>query len=272
MHPRPHLLILPLLLAALPACDDAGGQKIQKAPGEDFHFDDQVRITAPANGATVPPEFVVRWDAGEDVQDLRLEVDGALLRQFTRIEAGPGYFRIDVETGAHDLRLVGVDADGNEVSDHQIVVRVSTGDPWVTLTSPADGDTVPNPAYFAVAASEDVDEVEILADDWSLGTVAPGEILAYRFTGTGFERHIEARAFDDGTLVATHDITLTIDDGTDPGSSSFNDHVMGYVDSYPRDGSYAYWWPSGVDWGGNPHDIYYLGELFSAGDPEYRSF
>jgi hypothetical protein len=159
------------------------------------------------------------------------------------------------------------------VSEHTVAFRVSVDDtPWVTITSPSDGDTVPNPVRFSVEASAAVDEVELLADGWSLGTTTPDQLLTYSFTGTGFERSIEARAFDDGALVATDTITLTVDPGTSPEDSVFNDHVVAFMDDYPTDGSYEYWWPSGVDWGGNPHDIYYLGELFSAGDPQNRSF
>jgi hypothetical protein len=54
--------------------------------------------------------------------------------------------------------------------------------------------------------------------------------------------------------------------------TSANDLVLATLAAYPLDGSYAYWWPDDVDWGGNPHDIYYLGRMFSPGDPERRSY
>jgi hypothetical protein len=48
--------------------------------------------------------------------------------------------------------------------------------------------------------------------------------------------------------------------------------VAEILQTYPTDGSYSYYWPSGSDWGGNPTDIFYLSEIFAEGDDLNRSF
>ncbi len=268
------ITLLALLLAPLAACDDSAQSKKRVAPpSDDFAQDHWVRITSPFNGMRQDPRTVIEWTAGADIAGVVLEANGAVVNEATLIDpSGLGAFRVDLEPGNTTLRLVGLDAGGAAVSEHSIRINVVEDAPWVTLSSPADGAVVPNPVRFAVTASAPIDQIEIRADDWSLGTVSAGELLTYEFSGTGFEREIEVLGFADGELVASDAIRLTVTDPTSVGDSSFNDLVMGYLDDYPTDGSYAYWWPSGVEWGGNPHDIYYMGELFSAGDPEQRSF
>ncbi|MEC8424702.1 MAG: hypothetical protein VX000_13050, partial [Myxococcota bacterium] len=162
---------------------------------------------------------------------------------------------------------------GAVVSEHGVSFRVTVDDtPWVGITSPSDGDTVPNPVRFSVATSPTIDAVELLADGWPLGTIAPDAVLAYHFTGTGFERTIEARGMEDGIVVAVDTLALSVTPGSTPSASVFNDHVVSLMATYPTDGSYPYWWPSGGNWAGNPHDIWYQGALFAAGDANHRSF
>jgi len=217
----------------------------------------------------------VEVEAGADIATLQLDLDGAVVDTLAAadLDAGTGRFTVTAEPGRRDLLLTGLDADGTPRAEHALTVRIAEGElPWVTITSPADGGTATNPVAFTVSTSADIDEVEILADDWSLGTTTPDQVLTYTFAGTGFERAVEARAYDDGELVAQDFVTITVAEAQDPGESDFNDIVMSFVDQYPTDGSYDYWWPSGVTWGGNPHDIYYLDQLFAAGDPQNRSF
>lgn len=264
------LLAIPMLLAG---CAESPANRSPKAPGEDFTFDHTVRITAPTNGETVEGAFTVALEAGADVASVRVRLDDAPMGAVTLSDLGTGRLVLSADAGRHVLAAEAMDADGVPVSEHTVAFRVAVDDtPWVTITSPSDGDTARNPVRFTVEASPTVDSVELLADGWSLGTTPPDQVLTYAFTGTGFERTIEAQAYDGDTLVASDTITLTVDPGSEPVESAFNDHVLALMEEYPTDGSYAYWWPSGVSWGGNPHDIYYLGQLFSAGDPENRSF
>ena len=260
------------LLAFLCACAEEPA-KNARPPGEDFTFDHTVRITAPTNGETVGGSFTLALETGPDIAGVQVRLDDADVGAITLTDLGEGRLALSADDGRHSLVAVGLDAEGTPVSEHTVAFRVSLDDtPWVSITSPSDGDTVANPVRFAVEASAGIDEVELLADGWSLGTTSPDQLLTYSFTGTGFERAVEARAYDDGALVATDIISLTVDPGTAPLDSEFNDHVVALMDDYPTDGSYAYWWPSGVDWGGNPHDIHYNGRLFAAGDGQQRSF
>ncbi len=263
---------------ALSACadphpnKDKGGGGNNKPPGEDFVADGTVRITAPTNGEAVDPTFTIWYQTGEAVTDVALATADGVVAEATQVGRS-GSLVVTLEEGRQALTLTGFNAEGVETSRHNLAVTVvGSGAPWVAITSPADGATVPNPVRFALDAADDVDTIELYADDWLLGSVSPGELLTYDFTGTGFERQIEAIAYVDGAQVATDAITLTVEEASTAELSNFNAAVMDRIEAYPTDGSYDYYWPSDSDWGGNPHDLYYLDRLFSAGDPERRSF
>ena len=117
-------------------------------------------------------------------------------------------------------------------------------------------------------ASDDVDEIEIFADEWSLGTTTPEEILSYEFSGVGFTRAIRAVGYNDGVEVASHDISITVDEGSDPLYSDFNQYVLEIIPTYPTDGSHGYYRPSSGDWLGTTENIYYQGQLGVEGDPD----
>lgn len=257
-----------LLILACQGDDDA------KLPGEDFRDHESVRVTWPTNGETVESPFVLLYSAGEDVARVHLEAAGETVVPAATVEGGEGELVVELEPGsAWPLALVGEDAAGVELSRHELTVRVATpAERWVTIASPSDGAEVPNPVNFVVSASDGVDRVELYADGWLFGEVAPGEVLSYEFTGTGYARAIEARAYVEDEVVATDAIALTVEPGTAPEVSSFNDVVLRYVDEYPTDGSYGYWWPDDVDWFGTTRDVWYLDTLVAEGDPEHRSY
>lgn len=262
-----------LLLLLLTACTDDPGPG--KNPGEDFRQDTDVAITSHANGETVQSPFVLSFEAGADVRQVRLDLEGeAFIAAVPVDEDGQGELTVTLDPGRYRLTLVGLDEDQGELSDYSITLRVAEEEQsWVTIVSPSDGATVPNPVTFAVDGSDDVVEIELFADDWSLGTVRPGQILTYEFTGTGFAREIEARGHDGGgATLATDAISLTVDPGSEPVESDFNAYVLGILAGYPTDGSYGYYWPSGSDWTGTTRDIWYRDELVAEGDPEHRSY
>lgn len=264
------MILLLLTLGACAPLDDAG-----KAPGEDFRKDTDVAILRPTNGETVESPFLLSWQAGADVRKVRLDVGGSELIAATAVgEAGTGEFTVDLEPGRHGLSLVGLDKQGRELSTYTLALRVAEPDAsWVNITSPADQSTVPNPVVFAVSASDDVKSIELYADDWPLGTVSPGQLLSYTFSGTGYERQIDAYGLDaDGARVASDRIHLTVDEGTTPGESAFNDYVLDMVADYPTDGSYGYYWPSGSTWAGTTQDIWYRGTKVAEGDAQHRSY
>ncbi len=264
------------LAAVLPACEPSTKvDKTRRAPGENFTQAETVRIVSPANGDIVQSPLEVEVESGADVDNLVLKANGTVVSE-TRIDEGGNTTLVirlpDAET---TLRVEGFDADGNALTHHAVTVRVdnTNADPWVMVTSPADGSMVANPVAFTVQAASMVDHVELYADDWPLGTLVPGEVLTYSFTGTGYPRHIEAVAFDGDEEVARNDLTITVLDGTTPDESDVNSIILSTLAEYPTDGSYTYWWPDdSYGWSGNPNDIYYEGDLFSAGDSRHRSY
>jgi len=269
------LLALPLTFAA---CDDTGGKSKKKSratPGEDFTQAETVRITSPSNGEVVEPRFTIQVETGRDVDSLLVRADGAEVYA-TFIDAGEHRETIiALADGAHEVEVQGFAVDGTPLTSHSVQVLVESPEleEWVMVTSPRDGTSVANPVAFAVRASQSVDTIEIFADDWSLGTTTPDQVLSYEFSGTGFERHIEAVGYDDGVEIARTELTITVTDGTNPGESDVNDLITSILAGYPTDGSYDYWWPDdSYGWGGNPHDIYYKGDLFAAGDDLNRSY
>ena len=57
-----------------------------------------------------------------------------------------------------------------------------------------------------------------------------------------------------------------------PSAREFSRIVLHVLGTYPTDGQHRYYWPRGSKWAGNTRDLVYRGELFSAGDPQSRSY
>ncbi len=259
-----------MFVLALIACSP--GVKTRDAPGENFQTDTSVAVTSPANGATVDPTFEVSFTAGHSVDSVQLFIDGVMVASDAP-SGGSGALTVTVEEGRHNLALTGLDGAGDQLSNHTLTLRAAAEDiDWVTITSPSDGALVTNPVHFAIEAASNIEQVEIFADEWSLGTVEPGGILTYEFEGVGTPRAISAQAWSSEGLAATDDITITVEAGTEPAAPDWNSVVVDVLETYPTDGSYAYYWPESGDWGGNPTDIYYQGDLFAEGDAQNRSF
>jgi hypothetical protein len=267
-------ILLPLILLA--CTSPAEDQSESKQPREEqtqFVQDETVQVTEPSNGAVVGDPFGVLFTAGADVAGVRLFADGLFVDGMEDID-GTGRITASLESGTHKLNLIGLSESGTPISEHSLTVQVVTDedDSWMMITSPADDASPTNPVRFTVSASEDVDTVVIWADGWNLGEISPDEVLSYEFEGTGFSREIEALAYEDGEVVASDTIEITVQPGTTPSESEFTDRVAEILATYPTDGSYEYYWPSGSSWGGNPNDIFYLSQLFSEGDDQNRSF
>lgn len=267
------MILLSLLIACQSSLTDGKTRDGDPdEPEDNFGGRTSVRIVSPSAGDTVGTPFVLEWEAGEDIASLEVLVDSALvLEPFDATTSGS--VEIDAEEGHYPIQIIALDEDGTQLSDHKIWLRVSVADePWVTITSPTDGDEVNNPVTFAVNASDDIDEIELMADGWSIGTVAPGGTLTYEFSGTGYAREIQALASADSEVVATDSVTITVEPEQNAGSSSFNEVVLDILAEYARDGSHDYYWPEDSGWYGTTQDVYYLGELVAEGDPEGRCY
>ena len=241
---------------------------------DDFRWDHSVRVTQPANGATVSETFAIEWETGDDVSTVQLQVSGAPhgdpIRTGTR---NRGVFRLTLDEGRHRLNVEGLDDAGQVVSAHDLTVRVAaTETPWVTIVSPRDRSLAFNPVTFTVGATEQADQIVIEADGWTIGEVGPSGTLTHTFNGTGFPRVITTTAFRDGEALATDSISLTVTDAQSPETSSYNDVVLDRIATYPTDGSYGYYWPRGGGWAGTTQDIWYLDTRVATGDPYQRSY
>jgi hypothetical protein len=259
--------VVPTLL--LTGCSE---EPDNKPPGENFSQAHTVRITAPEQGERIETDFVIEFEVGANVHSFELAINDAPLT-LTAADAESGSVAVTVEEGRHLIEMTGFDAQGAEISDYSITVNASGGGTWVTITSPIDGDVVYNPVTFAVDADPTLDSLEILADDWSIGTFQPGELFTYSFTGVGYDRDIVVNGYRSGEVVATDTINVTVDPGTEPIESEFTELMVDILESYPTDGSYGYWWPDdNYGWYGTTQDIYYLDELIAEGDPDNQSY
>lgn len=262
------LLSTSMLLFSGCKTDDTDSQTQDRG----FAYDHAVQITSPMGGDSVSMTFDVTYTVGADVHDWFFELDGM---PATVVSADRQQQTLTVQAsteGRQTLRMVGVDRQGRQLSEHTVRIVVTEQSDWIGITSPSDGDMVYNPVQFAVTASDSVERIEIYADDWLLGETDSQGLLSYSFTGLDFEREIEAVGYIGDDVVSEDSITITVTEGTSPEVSGFNDVVMDILEQYPTDGSYEYYWPSGSSWLGHPNDIYYLGSLYSEGDDQNRSY
>ena len=250
-----------LLLACSQPAEDV-------ATSDGFAKDTDIRMVSPEAGASVEQDFIVTFEAGSSLRRVQVELNGE--EHGAPVEAQAGQARVSADAGRTLLAVVGYDLKGNELSRDEREIRVLSDEEvesgWVAITTPSDGSHPVNPVTFVADGSSGVVTIEFLADDWSLGTTAPGEVLTYDFAGTGYEREIVARGLDaDGEELATDSISITVEDGGEVGPTDFNELILAMIDSYPQDGTFTYYWPSGGGWSGGTQDLWYQGELIGSG-------
>lgn len=255
------LTLLALFVGCTPAPSNVREAPVGDEPEDNFGGDSTVRVTAPVDGATVEETFEVTWTRGDAVDEIRVKVDGQAVT--AGVEADKA--SLTLTSGRHTIGVIALDSSDDVLSTDTVEVRVvsgSSGGPWVTITSPSDNSHPPDPVQFTVEwSTTGVDKVELFADDWLLGEVGGDGVLTYNFAGVGFERDIEARAYDkDGNTVAVDGLVVTPEEGVDPGISEFNDLVVAMMATYPTDGTYTYYWPTGSSWPGTTRDLWYQDE------------
>lgn len=248
-------------------------KQTNKQHQDNFVQGEVVRITSPSNGDIVQPHLEISFEAGEQIQGLVLYANDVAIAEMTEIN--DDNFKVSLEDGTIDLRLDGINIEGDVASEHQIRVVVeneSEDNPWTAIVSPQDGATVTNPVHILVNASALVEDIELFADDFSLGTTEANSIFSYEFSGTGFPREIEAIGYIDGEEVSNDTITITVQPDSNPIESDINAMVIDMLETYPTDGSFEYYWPQSGGWIGNPSDIYYTNQLYAEGDDLNRSY
>ncbi len=260
------------LVAAL-FCVGCPSEPEKRKSSESGAFDQNatVRIDAPTMGESVESPFSVQYSLGPDVDGFALFVGDAEIDGLSVDQNGSGSIEVEAAAGRHRIALDGYDEAGTLLNEHWIEVNVVAPDePWVTITTPSSGAVVGNPVQFGVSASEHIDEVELLADDWSLGVVAPGELLSYRFEGTEYERAISAQGYGDGEMLATDSISITVRAEEPVTASDWNQVMLDIMETYPTDGTYTYDWSDAGH--GTTMDIFYDGERVASAGPGSTSF
>jgi hypothetical protein len=194
-----------LVLSALGAVE-AGSQPPPTAPGDTTP--PQVAISSPAAGATVSATVTVRSTIADNTGVARGEilVDGAVKTSRT---AAPWDFTVTLAAGTHTLTVNGYDAAGNKGSA-TISVSVNATQPpapdptdgeapKVTITSPANGATVPGTITVKTTVTDNkgVAKVELALD---------GQVIASR-TAAPFDFDAVLPAGQHTLAVTGHDAT-----------------------------------------------------------------
>lgn len=114
-------------------------------------------------------------------------------------------------TGVRAIEARGYNAAGDVVAVDRVSIRVKD-QAFVKFTKPTNGSTQGHSLQFAVRASDDVVEVEYLADDWSLGRSQRTSTFPHtaniQYPGA---RRLEARAYNAaGDIIAVDRITVTV--------------------------------------------------------------
>jgi hypothetical protein len=234
---------------------------------DNFATDTSIKITTPSNGDIVENTFTLVYESGGDVDHAILNVNDEQVEKIS--DPSIGMIEVTLADGSSTLQLIAMDSQNNQLSTYSITIIVNPEGDWVTIISPTNGSTVTNPVYFTINSSETIETIEIFADDWSLGSISPGEILQYEFSGTGFERAIEAVASVDGLEVANDNISITVEQSSIPFTSEFNSYVLDIIDTYPTDGTYTYDWNN---YDGTTQNLYYQDTLIAQGDPNSTCF
>jgi hypothetical protein len=258
----------------------------QKTKNNDnFNSNNSLRILEPSNGATVDSIVEVFFEAGSAVDHIDIRYKGG--EKFAEVHlnelestGSENSFLLEIESGNQVIRLEAYGSNDNYLSERELTLNVDPLEHWVTITSPSDYSIVENPVQFVVNMSEYIEEVEVFVDGESIGFTDGQSPLMHEFFGLGYPRYITAKGYsyalenesDTSTLLAEHDVEITILDGTTPLDSTFNQKVLEILNTYPTDGSYAYYWPQDGGWLGTTQDIFYLDTLVAEGDEENRSY
>ena len=189
-----------------------------------------VRMTAPANGATVSGTVTVSANASDNVGvvGVQFELDGAPLG--AEITSAPYTMSWDSTTasnGGHSLTAIARDAAGNRGTASAVNVTVSNGGgggdttpPTVSMTAPANGATVSGNITVSANASDNVGVVGVQfeLDGTPLGaevTSAPYSITWNSSQASNGSHSLTAIARDAaGNHSTASPVTVTVSNGS----------------------------------------------------------
>ena len=237
---------------------------------DQFQKEHSLRITTPANGAVVDSSFIVGFEAGSKIDQIRVEANGVVVKRFTDMRDGE--FELQLSEGTQTVKFFALDAQEKVLDRRALSLIVDPKEYFVSITSPTDGSTVSNPVQFVINASSELSSIELYDDNKLLGVAQTDVPFTHSFEDLGYPREITAIGIIDDEDVAEHTIWLTVEQGSAPLSSSFNAKVLDLISTYPTDGSFGYYWPNSGGWLGTTQDIYYLESLVAEGDLFNRSY
>lgn len=249
-------------LLVFAACQDPARAPRQDGPSDDdgqFTERAAVSIRSPADGAAVEAPFTLRFSADEAVWEVQARVDGAAASR--RVRASEGQLSVEAEPGRHTVQLQAYDRAGEPLGEDSVDLRVLSPDAegWVSFFTPSPGAEATSPVAVLVQAADTVGSVELFADGRSLGEWPVEELAWVDLDGAVTLR---AEALDEhGNPLASDEVELTVTRAAGPDPSAFNERLLELIDTYPTDGTYAYYWPSGTSWSGSTRDIVYQDTL-----------
>src|SRR5712671_4384569 len=127
-----------------------------------------VRITAPANGATVPATVTITASASDNVgvAGVQFQIDGANFgAEDTSAPYSISWNTTSASNGSHTIAAIARDAAGNRTPSATVTVTVNNAPPppppdatppTVRITAPANGATVPATVTITASASDNV--------------------------------------------------------------------------------------------------------------------
>ena len=247
-------MILPLLSACAPSP--------QTRPDPDgFAQSIDVRITAPDDGAAVTSPFSITVETGDDVASLQLLLDGEPSGR--RLSADDRRVVVSAAPGRRRVTLQGLDAAGALLREDTLRVTVleDANEDYVSFATPYEDASVVSPVQLVPIASEEVAQIELLVGGERVAVVSPGEVFTLRTAHVG-ALALGARGLDhSGALLAESSLDVTLRAPAPVAESAFNQRILDLIATYPDDGTYTYWWPSGTAWSGSTQNIYYQGAL-----------
>ncbi len=175
-----------------------------------------VAITSPADNSIITAPFIIQATASSTINISKVEfyIDGAKAGEDTIADSITGYYEyswaVTETNGTYTLKAIAYNTQNTSFESAEISVIVNkTGDaePIVSITNPANGDTVRLTANITADASDDVgiSKVEFYVDDIWVNTenVTPSKTAhsyAYTWNATEVEdgdRVIKVVAFDE---------------------------------------------------------------------------
>jgi hypothetical protein len=247
-------MILPLLSACAPSPEP-------RPDRDGFAQSIDVRLIHPQDGAVVTSPFSVTVEAGDDVAALQLLLDGEPSGR--RLSPDDRRVVVAADPGRRRVTVQGLDTNGDVLSEDtlRVTVLADADEAFVAFATPYDGASVVSPVQLIPTASDGVVSIELLADGARVAVVSPGEVHTLRTTHLG-ALTLSARGLDGaGALLTETRLDLTLRAAAPVAESGFNQRILDLIDTYPDDGTYSYYWPTGTSWSGSTRDIYYQGAL-----------